>query len=107
VLPEFGFPAGTIVRRNSPEIRALRRCPKFRSLIWFFGALVAEAQEKPPLQFVATSPMPGFTSDFDHFGLDRKGNRLFLAAEERKTLKVLTSGEDSGFIVLRGSDSPS
>jgi len=32
--------------------------------------------------------MPGFSGDFDHFGLDRKGNRLFLAAEEHKTVEV-------------------
>jgi DNA-binding beta-propeller fold protein YncE len=32
--------------------------------------------------------MPGFTGDFDHFGLDLKGNRLFLAAQEHKTVEV-------------------
>src|SRR5438132_12394735 len=32
--------------------------------------------------------MPGFTGDFDHFGVDLKGNRLFLAAEEHKTVEV-------------------
>ena len=51
-------------------------------------ALVAKAQEKLPLKLITTTPMPGFTGDFDHFGLDRKGNRLFLAAEEHKTVEV-------------------
>lgn len=39
--------------------------------------------------------MPGFTGDFDHFGLDLKGDRLFLAAEEQKTIEVfnLRTGE--------------
>ena len=39
--------------------------------------------------------MPGFTGDFDHFGLDLKGNRLFLAAEDQKTVEVfdLRTGE--------------
>jgi DNA-binding beta-propeller fold protein YncE len=32
--------------------------------------------------------MPGFIGDFDHFGLDLKGKRLFLAAEEHKTVEV-------------------
>src|ERR1700688_3821993 len=50
--------------------------------------LVAKAQEKLPLKLITTTPMPGFTGDFDHFGLDRKGNRLFLAAEEHKTVEV-------------------
>ena len=46
------------------------------------------AQEKPPLKLVVTTPMPGFTGDFDHFGVDLKGNRLFLAAEDQKTVEV-------------------
>src|SRR5258707_13292718 len=58
-------------------------------------ALPVKAQEKLPLKLIATTPMPGFTGDFDHFGLDLKGNRLFLAAEIHKTVEVfdLRSGE--------------
>src|SRR5437588_10886850 len=52
-------------------------------------ALVAKAQEKLPLRLITTTPMPGFTGDFDHFGLHLRGNRLFLAAEEHKTVEVL------------------
>jgi len=54
-----------------------------------------KAQEKLPLKLVATTPMPGFTGDFDHFGLDLKGNRLFLASEDQKTVEVfdLRTGE--------------
>jgi DNA-binding beta-propeller fold protein YncE len=51
-------------------------------------ALTAKAQEGLPLKLVAITPMPGFVGDFDHFGVDLKGNRLFLAAEERKTVEV-------------------
>src|ERR1700680_3593475 len=51
-------------------------------------ASTVEAQEKLPLKVIATTPMPGFTGDFDHFGLDLKGNRLFLAAEDQKTVEV-------------------
>jgi len=50
--------------------------------------LTVGAQEKLPLKLVVTTPMPGFTGDFDHFGLDLKGNRLFLAAEDNKTVEV-------------------
>src|SRR5579872_4771571 len=46
------------------------------------------AQEKAPLKLVATTPMPGYTGDFDHFGLDLKGHRLFLASENQKTVEV-------------------
>jgi DNA-binding beta-propeller fold protein YncE len=48
----------------------------------------SSAQEKQPLKLVATTPLPGFTGDFDHFGLDLKGKRLFLAAEDHKTVDV-------------------
>jgi len=51
-------------------------------------AIRSNAQEKLPLKLVATTPMPGFTGDFDHFGLDLKGNRLFLAAEDQKSVEV-------------------
>src|SRR5260370_25011184 len=58
-------------------------------------ALAVQAQEKLPLKLIKTTPMPGFMGDFDHFGLDLKGNRLFLAAEEHKTVEVfdLRTGE--------------
>jgi DNA-binding beta-propeller fold protein YncE len=46
------------------------------------------AQEKLPMKLVATTPLPGFTGDFDHFAVDLKGKRLFLAAEDHKTVEV-------------------
>src|SRR5882762_7788959 len=51
-------------------------------------ALAVGAQENLPLKLIATTPMPGFTGDFDHFVLDLTGNRLFLAAEDQKTVEV-------------------
>jgi DNA-binding beta-propeller fold protein YncE len=43
---------------------------------------------KQPLKLVATTPLPGFTGDFDHFALDLNGKRLFLTAEDHKTVEV-------------------
>jgi DNA-binding beta-propeller fold protein YncE len=51
-------------------------------------ALMLHGQEKAPLKLIARTPLPGFSGDLDHFGLDLKGNRLFLAAEEHKTVEV-------------------
>jgi DNA-binding beta-propeller fold protein YncE len=51
-------------------------------------ALHAGAEDLPPLKLVLTTPMPGFTGDFDHFGSDLRGNRLFLAAEVAKTVEI-------------------
>src|SRR5215469_7771118 len=46
------------------------------------------AQENSPMKLVATTPLPGFTGDFDHFAVDLKGKRLFLTAEDHKTVEV-------------------
>ena len=43
---------------------------------------------KQPLKLIATTPLPGFTGDFDHFALDLQGKRLFLTAEDHKTVEV-------------------
>jgi DNA-binding beta-propeller fold protein YncE len=54
----------------------------------FALALATVAEEKSPLKLVATTPLPGFSGDFDHFALDLKGKRLFLTAEDHKTVDV-------------------
>jgi DNA-binding beta-propeller fold protein YncE len=41
-----------------------------------------------PLRLVGSTDLPGFTGDFDHFAADLKGNRLFLAGEDHKTVEV-------------------
>ena len=57
-------------------------------ILFFAFALTSRAQDKLPLKLVATTPLPGFTGDFDHFALDLKGKRLFLTAEDHKTVEV-------------------
>jgi DNA-binding beta-propeller fold protein YncE len=73
----------------------LRQSLKICIMTLALGGIAVKAQERPPLKLVATTPMPGFTGDFDHFGLDLKGNRLFLASEDQKTVEVfdLRTGE--------------
>jgi len=69
----------------------------------------SEGAGKLTLKLITTTPMPGFKGDFDHFGLDLKGNRLFLAAEEHKTVKVSSDGgtdpESNQLVVADGDDS--
>lgn len=40
------------------------------------------------LSLVGKVELPGYTGDFDHFEVDLKGHRLFLAAEDHDTLEV-------------------
>jgi hypothetical protein len=51
----------------------------------------AEAPSKSPSPALAQAgkiELPGYTGDFDHFEVDLKGNRLFMAAEDHDTLEV-------------------
>jgi DNA-binding beta-propeller fold protein YncE len=57
-------------------------------VLFFAFALSAKSQEKLPLKLIATTPLPDFTGDFDHFAVDLKGKRLFLTAEDHKTVEV-------------------
>jgi len=68
--------------------------------------LTARAQEKLPLKLITTIPMPGFTGDFDHFGLDRKGNRLFLASEDQKTVEVFDLQTGARIHSIKGFGQP-
>ena len=46
------------------------------------------AQDSGSLKLEASIALPGFTGDFDHFAIDEKGSRLFLAGEDHKTVEV-------------------
>jgi DNA-binding beta-propeller fold protein YncE len=61
---------------------------KSLSMSLMLFATFGVAQDKQPLKLAATIPLPGFSGDFDHFAVDLKGNRLFLAAEDHKTVEV-------------------
>src|SRR6202051_513864 len=45
------------------------------------------AQEKAPLRLVKTIDVPG-ARHWDHFGVDLKGNRLFVSSEEEPAVEV-------------------
>jgi DNA-binding beta-propeller fold protein YncE len=67
------------------------RIKKLASLTAFVVLAIAgraAAQQNAPMKLVATTPLPGFTGDFDHFAVDLKGRRLFLTAEDHKTVEV-------------------
>jgi DNA-binding beta-propeller fold protein YncE len=51
--------------------------------------LCASAQEPATLTLTKTVPLPGVKGRFDHFAIDVKGHRLFLAALGNNTLEVV------------------
>jgi DNA-binding beta-propeller fold protein YncE len=48
----------------------------------------SQAQEKTPLHLVQTVSMPGAVRKWDHFGVDLKGNRLFVTSEVEPAVEV-------------------
>ena len=64
-------------------------------LLFAIFGMAVKAQDKQLLKLLVTTPLPGYSGDFDHFGLDLKGKRLFLTAEDHKTVEVfnLMTGE--------------
>jgi hypothetical protein len=59
-------------RRIFEEGQKLRQLLRICVIVQFLCPPMARAQEKLPLKLIATTPMPGFTGDFDHFGFDLK-----------------------------------
>ena len=48
----------------------------------------ATAQDKAPLRLAQTVSVPGLMRKWDHFGVDLKGNRLFVTSEEEPAVEV-------------------
>src|ERR1700731_538785 len=61
--------------------------PAFLAL--FLIPISLPAQADSPLRLIKTIFLPGYVGDFEHFAADIKGNRLFLIAEDHKTVEVL------------------
>src|SRR5881296_1082022 len=60
-------------------------------LIWLLCSFVLglQAQESAMLKLTKTIPLPGVKGRFDHFAIDAKGHRLFVAALGNNTLEVV------------------
>jgi len=86
---------------------------KNEEIVWLFlivllvVTLSVLAQGSRRLRLVRSIPMPGFEGgDFDHFEADLKGNRLFLAAEDHKTVEVFNLRTGKRLRSNRGSRKP-
>ena len=70
------------------------------------AALADAAAVKAPLRLISTTPMPGVDGDFDHYSVDLKGNRLFLAAEEHHAVEVFDLHSGKVVHSIPGFDTP-
>jgi DNA-binding beta-propeller fold protein YncE len=66
----------------------------------------ATSGKAAPLTLEKTIPIAGIAGDFDHFAVDLPGNRLFLAAEEHKTVEVFSLRTAARTGTLKGFDTP-
>src|SRR5262245_20091760 len=73
----------SIMAANSPRTAA----PLTLALLLL--SLVLRAEEAAPLKLVQTIPLADVKGRFDHFALDVKGRRLFVAALGNDTVEVL------------------
>jgi len=102
------FLAGIATQPSSAAAAAPLR--KFRLFALFLsaagGASAALAQNSAPLKLEASIPLPGFTGDFDHFAIDEKGGRLFLAGEDHKTVEVFDVKTNRSLKSITGFGAP-
>ncbi|MBS0478553.1 MAG: PQQ-binding-like beta-propeller repeat protein [Proteobacteria bacterium] len=59
-----------------------------------------------PLTLAGSTEFPGYAGDFDHFAIDAKGGRLFLAGEESAELEVLDLKTGGVIKRLKGYGTP-
>ncbi|MDB5906425.1 MAG: hypothetical protein JWP34_539 [Massilia sp.] len=69
-------------------------------------AAAASANAGPALQPSGRTELPQYTGDFDHFAVDLKGNRLFLAAEDHSTLEVFDLSTGKHLKTVAGFGTP-
>lgn len=59
-----------------------------------------------PLRLLRTIPLPTIKGDFDHFGVDVQGNRLFLAAEEHHSVELFELSSGNPLRSIKGFETP-
>ena len=69
-------------------------------------AAAASAHAEDSLKLVSRTSLDTYTGDFDHFGVDLAGNRLFLAAEDHGTLEVFNLKTGAHLKTLKGVETP-
>jgi hypothetical protein len=69
-------------------------------------AASAGAQEAPALKHLQTIPLPGVKGRFDHFAIDTKGQRLFVAALGNNTLEIIDLAAGTHLRSIAGMSKP-
>ncbi len=88
------------------ELRA--KIPALAKLMEPAAAAPAVVDAHPTATLIGRSSgwKPGYSGDFDHFGIDLKGNRLFLAAEDHGTVELFNLKTGQHERTLTGVQTP-
>ena len=78
----------------------------FAALLFAGLTSLASVAADEPLRLLGRTYVPNFEGDFDHFGVDVKGNRLFLAGEDKGTLEVFDLKTGRHVKTVKGLDTP-
>ena len=70
------------------------------------GTIAGMAGAAETLKPLGRTDLAGYDGDFDHFGMDLKGNRLFLAGEDGGTLEVFNLRTGAHVKTIKDMDSP-
>lgn len=70
------------------------------------AAVSAGAATQAPLRLVTRTELPDYTGDFDHFGVDVPGHRLFLAGEDGGSLEVFDLHTARHLRSVKGFEAP-
>jgi DNA-binding beta-propeller fold protein YncE len=102
------FLAGISTRLSDATAAAHLRKIWLSVLILFAagGTSAVLAQNSAPLKLEAAIPLPGFSGDFDHFAIDEKGGRHFLAGEDHKTVEVFDVKTNRSLKSITGFGAP-
>src|ERR1051326_777572 len=79
--------------------------PRWRLLTLFFCGAVASAAETK-LDLCGTIPIPGVEGRFDHFAVDAKAQRLFVAAYDNNSLEIVGLREGRRLQSISGMKNP-
>ncbi len=70
------------------------------------AAMATDVASPAPLRLVGRTELPAYTGDFDHFGVDVPGHRLFLAGEDGSSLEVFDLRTAKHLRTVKGFDAP-
>jgi DNA-binding beta-propeller fold protein YncE len=85
---------------------ALAACSKPTASVSATAPASAAAPAATPIKVAGHTDLPGYTGDFDHFAVDEKDGRLFLAGEDGGALKVFDLKTGALIQSVPGFDAP-